>query len=205
MKVYMYFLTDKKIIEKMTSTYMLESLDHVTEPSDEGYFFYAFTQGKKVAKSFEKMRDMSKFYKKVVDLDEDEYDELKSRFYSFSALSFQPLLCSEHKHIVIPMTSAEYWYTVEARSESIFSMIDIMCKISPYIFTQKIRDLLIDLRYVENFFPDDYAHRPEWEIRDTSVSDYMTNYAWKNELGVFLFLYSMLLIPTNVISEGKYE
>lgn len=205
MKVYLYFLTDRNIIEKMSGTYLLESLDHFTEPVDEGYFFYAFTNSKKVSKAFEKMRDMKKFYKRVESMDEDEYSELKRKFYSFSALSFQSLRCGEKQRIIIPITTGEYWYTVESRSESIYSMIEFMDKVSPYLFTQKVRDLLIDLQYVENFFPDDYAHRPEWESRNAEITDYMNNNAWKNELGVFLFLYDKLVIPANVISEGKYE
>lgn len=204
MQVYLYFLTDKRILEKMTATYLLESMDHFTEPLDEGYFFYAFTNKKKVAKTFEKMRDMSKFYKKVVEMDDEEFSELKQNFYSFSALSFQSLLCSEHRHIVIPITTGEYWYCVEARSESIHSLMDIMNKVTPYIFTTKVKDLLGELQYVENMFPD-MLHRPEWEYRETPTCDYMGNNGWKNELGVFLWLYSMLVIPANVLSEGIYE
>lgn len=204
MKVYLYFLTDKGILKKMTDTYLLESLDHFTEPENESYFFYAFTKSKKVAKTFEKMRDMSKFYKKVANMDDDEYQDLYKRFQSFSLLQFQSLLYGEHQRVTIPITTGEYWYCVETRTESIFSMIEFMDKVDPNIFTNKVKDLLIDLQYVENMYRE-YAQRPEWETRNVELSDFMINNAWKNELGVFLYLYSMILIPANVLSEAIYE
>lgn len=201
LKVFLYFLTDKKVIKKMAKTYLLESLNHFQEPGYEDYFFYAFTTKKKVAKKFEQMRDMRKFFKKEVEMDEDGYKELEGNFYSFSALSIQPLLCGEHQHILIPVTTGEYWYSVESRSESIYSMMEIMPKIRPDIFEEKIIQLLGKLDYNDSMFPDFQPYREY----TSDTHDYMLNNGWKNELGVFLFLYSMIVIPTKVISEGEYE
>ena len=201
LKVFLYFLTDKKVIKKMADTYLLESLSHFKEPGYEDYFFYAFTNKKKVAKKFEQMRDMTKFFKKEVEMDEDEYKDLENRFYAFSVLSMQPLLCGEHKHIIIPITSGEYWYCVEARSESMQSMFELMPKVKPDIFKDKVIQLLGKLDYNDSMFPD---FQP-WREYSSETHDYVLNNAWKNELGVFLFLYSMLVIPTKVITEGEYE
>lgn len=201
MKVYLYFLIDKAVIKKMTDTYLLESLNHFSEPGLEDYFFYAYTAKKKVAKKFEGMRDMKKFYKKEVEMDEEEFKDLENRFFRFSALSFQSLLCSEHQHITVPVTTGEYWYCVEAREESVQSLLDIQPKINPAIFTDKIIELLGRIDYIDSLFPDFQKYR-EYE---SSTHDYVLNNAWKNELGVFLWLYSMLLIPAKVIQEGYYE
>lgn len=201
LKVFLYFLTDKEVIKKMSKTYLLESLNHFQEPGYEDYFFYAFTAKKKVSRKFEQMRDMRKFFKKEVDMDEDDYEELKKIFYSFSALSMQPLLCGQHQHILIPITTGEYWYCVESRSESLCSMMELMPKVTPDIFEEKIITLLGNIEYNEYMFPD-YQSWREY-IGDTH--DYMLNNAWKNELGVFLLLYSMIVIPAKVITEGEYE
>lgn len=201
LKVFLYFLTDKKVIKKMADTYLLESLNHFQEPEYEDYFFYAFTPKKKVAKKFEQMRDMTKFFRKEVEMDEDEYKELERNFYSFSALSIQPLLCGEHQHILIPITTGEYWYCSEARSESLNSMMELMPKVKPDIFEEKIIQLLGKLDYIDSMFPDFQPYREY----TSDTYDYMLNNGWKNELGVFLFLYSMVVIPTKVISEGDYE
>lgn len=201
MKVYLYFLTDKKVIKQMAGTYLLESLNHFQEPGYEDYFFYAFTSKKKVAKRFEKMRDMTKFFKKEEEMDEDEFKELERRFYSFSALSMQSLLCGQNRHIVIPVTTGEYWYTVESRSETICSMMDYMPKVRPEIFEDKIIELLGQIDYNSYMFPD---FQP-WREYTSDVHDYVINNGWKNELGVFLFLYSMIVIPAKVIAEGEYE
>lgn len=201
LKVFLYFLTDKEVIKKMGKTYLLESLNHFQEPGYEDYFFYAFTAKKKVSRKFEQMRDMRKFFKKEVDMDKDDYEELKKNFYSFSALSMQPLLCGQHQHILIPITTGEYWYCVESRSESLCSMMELMPKVTPDIFEEKIITLLGNIEYNEYMFPN-YQSWREY-IGDTH--DYMLNNAWKNELGVFLLLYSMIVIPAKVITEGEYE
>lgn len=201
MKVFLYFLTDKNVIKKMADTYLLESLNHFQEPGYEDYFFYAFTAKKKVAKKFEKMRDMTKFFKKEVEMDEEEYRELENQFYSFSALSMQSLLCGQHQHIVIPVTTGEYWYCVESRSESLCSMFEIMPKVTPEIFEDKIINLLGTIDYNNSMFPN---FQP-WREYQNEAHDYVLNNGWKNELGVFLFLYSMVVIPTKVIAEGEYE
>lgn len=201
MKVYLYFLTDRNIIKKMADTYLLESLDHFSEPGLEDYFFYAFTAKKKVAKKFEKMRDMSKFVKKEVEMDEDEFEDLKRRFYSFCSLSNQSLLCGQHRRIRIPITTGEYWYCVESKSESIHSMLDMMPKINPSIFEDKIIQLLGKLDYNNSMFPNFQPYREY----TSDTFDYVLNNAWKNELGIFLFLYSMIVKPAEVIMEGEYE
>lgn len=201
MKVFMYFLTDKSIIKKMSDTYLLESLNHFQEPGLEDYFFYAYTDKKKVAKKFEAMRNMQKFFKKEVEMDEDEFEELDKNFYSFSKLSMSPLLCGVHTRIVLPLTTGEYWYCVESRAESINSIFDLMKKVNPAIFTEKTIQLLGKLEYNDSMFKDFQPYREY----TSKTHDYMLNNAWKNELGLFLYLYSMILLPDKVLMEGKYE
>lgn len=200
MKVYMYFLIDKKLIQKMSDTYLLESLDHFSEPGLEDYFFYAFTTKKKVAKKFEAMRDMSKFFKRVQDMDEEDYKELENRFFRFSALSFQPLLCGEHQHAVIPLTTGEYWYCVEARAESVNQMLQLMPKIPPEIFEGEMFEALSQLGILD-ILSDSSMYAPEGD----EVYDYIRNNGWKNELAIFLWLYGDLVEDANVIGEAYYE
>lgn len=203
MKVYLYYLIDKGIIKYMSDMHLLEGINN---PGyyDENYFFYAYTTKKRIAKKFESMRNMKVFIKKVIDMDDDEYSDLVGRFSSLNHLTEHPLLCGEKQRIIIPITTGEYWYCVESRSESMYSYLETINKIDPRIYSKKTLNLLRDLGYLD-LFPDHSHMLPIDMDKFNNVREFFTDCGWTNELGVLFCLYKDLFIPENVISEGEYE
>lgn len=199
----MYYLIDKSIIKKLDSRHLLESLSNINTNDD--YFFYAYTNKKKVAKKFEKMRNMEKFILKVIDMEDYEYEELSKRCYSFQELILTPLLYRKNTRITIPITSGERWYCVENTFESFDSYKSDIFVLPFSLLTEELRLILLRLGYYDGQPDNVYPEIEEAYYSGDPVREYFDACTEENQFGLFLLLYSDLIIIEKVIMEGKYE
>ena len=199
MKVYLYFLIDKKILEEFKGMYLLESINSINETSN-GYFLYGYTNKKKVANKFEKIHDMNKFYKKIEEMDDDEYLKFEDMFSSFQKIDFRSFLCGPKTHAVLPATSGESWYSIEFPRESMNQYLEQKQFVNPIIFSDKVQYLLGEIGYFE-LFPDVLPYREY----TSATAEYFNTNRWENRFGVYLKLYSSILNLEKIMEEVEYE
>lgn len=199
MKVYFYYLIDKDIIKRMSDAHLLDSMSNIEEDPDDNYFFYAYTNKKKVAKRFEFMRDPNKFVRKIVNMTDKEYEDLAKRCYGFQEIIDTALLYGEHKHIILPITTSERWFCVENTVESMMEYFSRSPYIPFEIFETEIIHLLAVVGYISMRHPT--VNLPGY----AEESYYSVSCGWANQLGAFLILYEDLLSYEKVIEGGVYE
>ena len=108
---------------------------------------YAYTDDKKIAKKFEKTRDMKRFYKKVI---KGTSEDRKTLLQDYADLELELYkLCGKNFSTEIPITKWEKFTIVNMGYRSITIDIPLFCNIFPFIFANDIREALVALKYVE--------------------------------------------------------
>ena len=197
MKVYMYYLADKSIIESMKQRSLIDS-PYVQLSDILDTYLYGYTTKKKLAKEFEKIRNMNVFKKLIKEMSEDEYSEFDDRASSFARISMvdveypfhqETLQFQDQLHLKIALTSSESWYCVDNYKEAINDFLASIPKIpSINIFRNDIKTLLIDMDYADSVLE---SHK-EYIKTDSVMSElasYSCYYAWENIIGIMICLY----------------
>jgi len=206
MKVYMFYLTDKNAVKRLKSMNLLESLS-VSSYNDSKYFFYGYTSKKKLAKKFESIHDMEKFYLKKVEMEEDEFEEFNSSNRSFHLIQETPLLCGENSHTILPLTSGEEWAVIEEAKEFIYEILCNKCKIDVIpteIFTNDMYEDLANLGYLRYAPHYETSSLMEY-ISEHEFAEYIDNNGFENRLGLYIYLYGDIIKINEVLTEGSYE
>ena len=118
---------------------------------------YAYTEDPDLAKAFEDLRDMKKFYKKEVSLNSSERKELFD-LHSECLLSIYPLKGPSSEEFPMPMTSLENLCVTSRASNLLVVQLPLTSEINPIIFTEEIGDALRLLGYHDLY---KYSHDPE--------------------------------------------
>ena len=199
MKVYLYYLIHKPIIDILKSRRLIDWIGVPVSEIDD-VCFYGYTDDKKVAKKFESTRNMSIFKKITKNMDEDEYKALEDKASSFAKISISDipypfsddlLLFEDPIRCKIPLTSSEYWYGVENYKECIMETLMSLPKVpSTSIFREDIHQLLRDMDYNDSVINTSDVNEC---IRTCEVlhplASYSCYYAWNNIIGILTYLY----------------
>ena len=187
MKVWIFYITDNGIINYLSRHNLLETWTY-SESSDK-YVVYAYTNKKKIVKEFMSTRNQKAFKLREVEMDEDEYKDFDNRFYTSSKLKKEFLITKNGTPSKFVLTTSEYWFVVEQDMETTNSLIE---SFSPFlydhgeIFQSSLRRYLEELGFICPRLP--FLDGPE-----SDVEKFMKKHAWKNQLGLFIYLYHDIL------------
>lgn len=138
---------------------------------------YAYTESHRLAKGFEAVRDMEKFYKKEVVITPEERKALFEE-HQESLLSMQKLKGIGEDYPMV-MTSME-WLCVESRASNLLIVqLPLLTEINPMIFTEEYLDAFRILGYTDVY---KYSHDPNADYSLWSIFA-------PNTLFIFLELY----------------
>lgn len=196
MKVYVYYLIDKDLIKMLKNRCLMDwigiSNDDVTDNC-----LYAYTKKKKIAEAFEKTRNMNIFLKKVVDMDDYEFDHLRDVCSSYAELHIHEFLYPFGEEVLmfkdpircnIAITSSESWFAEENYKESIMDYLYGLPKIENIkIFRDDIYHILKDMDYNDSVVRNKDYIRTDEDL--SPVASYSCNFAWENKIGILIFLY----------------
>ena len=192
MKVYLFYLIDKEMIQYLKELGLCEWLNYKEQEIEKG-MLYGYTKSKKIAKAFWKSRDHTIFIKKEVELDFDEYQDLDIRSYNYGGIKEEKLsfLMDGMKQMIFPLTTAESWNVIESRGETInYYFQGYVDPINTSIFKKDLKINLRELGY------------NDWVTGDNMISEaevlsklerFTVHEAWKSEFGLFSFLYGDML------------
>ena len=139
---------------------------------------YAYTEDAVLAKEFEDLRDMSKFYKKEVSLSSSDRKELFEQ-HSECLISLQRLKGPFSEEYPIPMTSLENLCVTSRASNLLIVQLPLASEINPMIFKEEVSDLFRMLGYHDLY---KYSHDPAASSTLSQIYDVNTFY-------IFLELY----------------
>lgn len=201
MKVYIYYLINKPIIDKMRTRCLIEAsnmMDPLNDDSD--VCLYAYTNKKKIAKEFEKTREMNVFAKRVKEMTDDDYNTLDTYGCQYSKLEmhevFYPFAQSisgetnQQVRLELALTSSESWYCIDNYKEAINEFLTSIPKVPDLgIFRSDIKQLLIDMDYADSVLlsPIDYINTHSSTL--SPLARYSCFYAWENPVGILTCLY----------------
>jgi hypothetical protein len=183
----MYFLIDHDVIVDLYNNGLIEWIDPSSSPDG---FLYAYTNKKKLAKLFESQRNEKVFYKKIVDMEEDEFEKMENVNSRYTKIRMEFINFDDDQFIYVPMTASEHWYACECTREIITDFLDKLPKIDSSIFRLDIYETLRDLGYNNAVTHVDELHEGEL-LND--VADYTYHKAWRNQFGTFLFFYQNII------------
>lgn len=157
MKVYAFFLHDKEINGNVYCG-AIPNIKKYDEIRDEEYVIYAYTPDKKVAKLFRETRDMNKFREEEIEMNKEDYNDMVDNHEHLSRLVLSYHLfktqtsedgCYKLDVTTILCTSKEYDYILFNFKNKLTSMLmdktnDLFDINFVFIFTERIRDLLVD-------------------------------------------------------------
>lgn len=201
LKVYTYYLINKPIIDMLKTRCLIESTNMMNPLNDDSTVcLYAYTNKKKIAKEFEKTREMNIFAKRVQEMTDDEYEAFDEHGCQISKLEmcevFYPFAQSisnytDHQvRLELALTSSESWYCIDHYKESINEFLTTIPKVPDLgIFRGDIKHLLIDMDYADSVLlsQTDYINTHEFNL--SPVAKYSCFYAWENPVGILACLY----------------
>jgi hypothetical protein len=175
---------------KLYRYYFLPSKDD----SERKYSLYAITNKKKLAKEFENTRNMSRFMKKVSEVDNEEYvnfaNEHREMVLQQESLTTRKTYDNGligHTDVNVTCTFGEYQIIKDCAEESATSSREEYWAMArPFsIYSKKIKAALKILEY-----PVCYKfYRVEYDPKFDSIEDdYSAPDFWIDELGAFIFL-----------------
>ena len=208
MKVYLYYLIDKKSI-KLLKERMLMDWIGIDNDDVEDTCLYAYTRKKKIAESFEKTRNMEIFHKVVKEVDDYEYEQIAKDAGGYAELinqefdypfSKECLMFTDQIKCKVPITMSESWFAVENYKESIMDFIDSHVKKihDIRIFRDDIYHILKDMDYNDVVSRNnDYIRRDIGEL--SPLAEYSCHYAWENQIVILLALYKGFFNETSIV------
>lgn len=143
---------------------------------------YAYTEDPNLAKSFEDLRDMEKFYKKEVSLTSSDRKELFDQ-HSECLLSLYQLKGPRCEEYPMPMTSLENLCVTSRASNLLVVQLPLTSEINPIIFNEEVGNLFRKLGYHDLYR---YSHDPAASGTLSQVFEVNTFY-------IFLEMYGDLL------------
>lgn len=145
MKVWMFYLNDRKLYEKFRNMNMI-SVDYDNTGKKP---LYAYTNDKKLAKGFKQTRNMSQFKEKVLHVDEEELKEIDDHFYFSSKLLVGEVTYGEDKVVHIILTTSEHFVIVENARETIGCLGESLELPALALFVPRVQTLLTAIKYQE--------------------------------------------------------
>lgn len=195
--IYVYYIIDQKSIRKH-----LEYFRDACGVDGRESLICAYTDSKKMAKSYESTRQMDKLYRKKIELTDHEYEIFKDHYEDFLIVEKNLIYGESNKAIKVTLTRSEYYSCTDYMRECIELDIEKMIKIDWRIFGKEIQSALKSIKYAYEFdtinsesfpshplFPDiSYSYRYE----DASTK-YINRYGYRNELLYFIYSYNDIL------------
>ena len=149
MKVYIYYLIDKKIIKHLHLLGVLENISHHFVENEP--FLYAYTNDKKIAKKFEETRNSSVFFRKVVDMNEDEFSKFEFSYRSEIKIDENELKVGKDNYVIFPTTISEYSYSVYYGRETINDILEKIPSSDGFLFFSDVENSALILSCVLGF------------------------------------------------------
>ena len=181
MKVYIYYLIDKKIIKHLHLLGVLENISYHFVENEP--FLYAYTNDKKIAKKFEETRNSSVFFRKVVDMNEDEFSKFEFSYRSEIKIDENELKVGKDNYVIFPTTISEYSYSVYYGRETINDILEKIPKIPLCIFTGKSKEELSGISYNTEILHEE----------DVKVNKFVKKYGWRNDFMLLCIIYKNIL------------
>lgn len=195
MKVYLYYLIDPDTINTLCERGTMDTLLNF-HSVDPGPILYGLTTSSRIARKFEKCRNMRKF-KKVVRKIDDEDEIGDSWAVRITDVS---LLFANKKHIVIPLSGNEKW-CAENATEVIMDHLDIALSfIDPSIFTDEIQDALMRVGYID--FIESHNSGSEYTGKRRYIDGIQE---WSNELGMLMWMFREVMDITGIMEVGEID
>ena len=196
MKVYVYYLIDTDLINMLKDRCLMDWIG-ISNDDVKDNCLYAYTKKKKLAEAFEKTRNMNIFLKKVIDMEDDEFEHLRDVCSSYAELHMHEFLYPFTEYVLMfedqikcnfPITSSESWFADENYKESIMDYMYGLNKITDIrIFRKDIYQILKDMDYNDCVSRNDDYIKTNEKLSDLAF--YSCNFAWENKIGILLFLY----------------
>lgn len=192
MKVWIFYLTDRDIIDFYTTTCRVESTQYKQVDLNSGYLLYAYTDKKKLARLFRETRNMEKFYVKEIEITEEEFKEMDDIYHGFNNILLSSLSrdTDQENTLKIPLTSTEQWICVDNAQESLFNYVSIELMFDWTILSDKMKEHLWKTGFM--FFDDSGEHEAEIEELELKYGE-VTNVRVKEPFGLFITLYDHIL------------
>lgn len=200
MKVRVYYLIDSGIFKELRDHKLCDWLS-VETPEDQQTCLYAYTTSKKLAKQFEETRNKDCFYKKTLEMTEEQFKEFENAFFIHAKISIASLKYSaEDDEIDVAITNGEHWYVKDSGCESTYALLEALPSIpTAKIFKKDILSVLVSLGFASEVTQELESDEIKYLGNTDPVAYYTANYAWKNELGLFFYLYGKLVDKESVI------